>query len=751
MADSLFKKWIPKSKHSTIERMKVLLDSAPGEYLAWSRESDDLLYSPGFARLFGQDTISSYDDLQNTLEPFDAASFETVFAEYKKDPRPSELIVQTNKGRTLELLFRWGESEQYRHHVIWARDITKIHQEHENTKNAVKNKKKQVQRYKHILDALPQPIWIRENNGEISWCNQSYAQMFKTTQDKIVEDQKNILIKPEGKKEKINSSAISSSALKTGETKSIQGHGIIDGERHSFLLQEKPYTNFDFTIGIAENITWQEEFEATTERTVGAYKTIFSSLQTAVALYDPEQRLEFYNTGFAQLWQLEESWLNQKPKLGDVLEKLRETRRLPEQANFRSYKQEWLDMFTKLIDPHSDMLILPDGTVLRTQVIPHPSGGLGHIYEDVTSNIELESSYNTLMAVQKETIDNLTDGVLVYGSDARLKLWNSTFLKLWDLNPEDLEGEPHISQVFERVKNLFEEHQWEKRKAYVTRLFEDRIEDRGTFKRLDGRTLSFSSVMLPDGGTLLTYTDVTDSIRIEEALREKNIALETAEQLKTDFLAKISYQLRTPLSALIGFNDILDQEYFGPLNEKQKEYTSGMRDAGNALKNLIDDILDLTSIEAGIICLETEETKVCELLKGLKESTQDWADNKQIKLDLKCPKTIGALDIDRKRIRHAITHLIRNAVSATPEKGAITITAKKSKESVNISIKDSGDGISEEEINQIFKPFEQGESIKGGAGLGLTIVKNVIELHNGTIDIQSKEAKGTTITLSFPL
>jgi len=104
---------------------------------------------------------------------------------------------------------------------------------------------------------------------------------------------------------------------------------------------------------------------------------------------------------------LEDQWLNTGPKLGDVLEKLRETRRLPEQADFRNYKQGWLDMFTRLIDPHEDMLYLPDGTALRMLIMPHPAGGLMMTFEDVTSNLELESSYNTLIAVQRETLDNL--------------------------------------------------------------------------------------------------------------------------------------------------------------------------------------------------------------------------------------------------------------------------------------------------------------------------------------------------------
>ena len=756
--DSLFKNWLPTGKKggAQLERLKVFLDSAPGEYFGWSDKSDTLLYSPGFARLFGEDALSSHEGIQNSLEPFDAASFEATLKNYQKDPCPKELIVQTYNGRYLELSFRWGESDSLHYHVIWARDITDVHKAHQQIQKETEENNKGVKRLQHILDALPQPIWIRDSTGRITWCNSAYGESFGKTTTEIIEEQKNISIKPKGASKKVTSEAIAAKALKTGQLQTLDGYGIVKGERLSIQIQEKPYANLDITVGLAENLTWKEEIESKNKRNMSGYHTVLGSLQTAVALYDADQRLEFYNAGFSQLWQLEESWLNQKPKLGDILEKLRETRRLPEQTNFKDYKRGWTDMFTKLIDTHSDMIVLPDGTVLRTQIIPHPMGGLSHVYEDVTSNLELESSYNTLMAVQKETIDNLTEGVVVYGSDGRLKLWNHTFKELWGLNPEDLEGEPHITKIFDRTKDFFEEDFWINRKKFILSALESRVQKRSLLERKDGIIINFSSMPLPDGGMLFTYADVTDSIRVEEALREKNTALETAEQLKTDFLAKISYQLRTPLSALIGFNDILDHEYFGPLNEKQKEYTQGMKDAGQSLKNLIDDILDLTSIEAGIICLETEETEISGLLKTIKDSTQDWADNKQIRIDLKCPKTIGKINIDSKRIKHAITHLIRNAINFTPEKGTIHISAKKQKNQMLIAIQDTGDGIPQEHLNQIFKPFEKSvtteqKNISGGAGLGLTLVKNIVELHRGSIKVESVEHKGTTVTLSFPL
>lgn len=720
------KSWLKQTKDTPLDALKNILDCACHNYIAWAINDHTNIIHKNCAILLDNPNIQSYINDDTTKET-ETVEIDDCF---------------------LDLSFRTLTHNDCEYRILWVEDVTDQHLQSE----ILHTSQEVIGRHQSILDTLSQPVWMRDSNGLLVWCNKAYGDLFKKTANEIISAQKEILIKQKDGKEKKSSQEISKQSLKDKKVLSIEGYGVISGKRYYMSITEHPRSNLNMTVGMLDDLTWQEEMSVQSERNISAYQTLFSSLQTAVALYDADQRLEFYNTGFSRLWQLDESWLNQRPKLGDILEKLRETRRLPEQADFRTYKKEWTDMFTKLIEQHDDVMVLPDGTVLRTQVLPQPMGGIGHVFEDVTSKLELESSYNTLMAVQKETIDNLAEGLVVYGSDGRLKLWNQTFQKLWKFNPEDLEGEPHLTKILCRIKDFFDEETSAKRKQHILGLFEQRKDVNEIVTREDGMVIDFSSVFLPDGGMLLTYADVTDTIRVEGALREKNIALETAEQLKTDFLAKISYQLRTPLSAIIGFNEILDQEYFGTLNEKQKEYTSGMKDAGLNLKNLIDDILDLTSIEAGIICLETEDTPIQGLISSVQENTQDWADEKQIKIDISCPKTIGSLTIDRKRIRHAISHLMHNAINFTPEKGTVFLSAKKDKKNnlLLICVEDQGVGISQNDLDSLFKPFEQ-KDMSGGAGLGLTLVKNIVELHNGSIDVKSDKGQGTKISLLFPL
>ena len=511
------------------------------------------------------------------------------------------------------------------------------------------------------------------------------------------------------------------------------------------------------TLGIAYNVTREEELETQMKRYQSSNRELLEQLRSAIAIYNTDEKLEFYNSAFAQLWGFEDQWLNTRPRLGDIMEKLRETRRLPEQADFRRFKQTWLDMFTRLIEPHEDMLYLPDGTALRMLAIPHSMGGLMMTFEDVTSRLELESSYNTLIAVQKETLDNLAEAVAVYGGDGRLKLWNPAFGRLWGLNPEDLEGEPHITSIAERMRGFFTREEWQERREELIAKGLDRLMHEGRLTRANDTLVDFTTVPLPDGGVLITYTDVTDTVRVENALREKNAALEAAEQLKLDFLANVSYQLRTPLNAIMGFNEILDQEYFGSLNERQKQYTRDMRSASMRLLDLINDILDLSTLEAGYMTLQRSEVKVTEMMKSVFDLVGEWARKEKIEVEMICPKNVGTVTVDERRLQQAIINLIRNAIAFTPSGGKITLEAKRLKEGMKIIVSDTGIGIPEADRRRIFEPFERAQSgsrearlSKSGAGLGLSLVKNIVALHGGSVELESEPGKGTSVTLFLP-
>jgi signal transduction histidine kinase len=495
------------------------------------------------------------------------------------------------------------------------------------------------------------------------------------------------------------------------------------------------------------------------KRYVTANAELLEQLSTAIAIFGADQKLEFYNQSYSGLWGLEDQWLDSQPTLGDILEKLRENRRLPEQANFKDYKNSWLDMFTALMDQHQSMMYLPDGVAVRLMVAPHPMGGLMMTFEDVTSRLELESSYNTLIAVQRETLDNLGEGVAVFGSDARLQLYNPSYLTLWGLNPEDVEVNPHITKLVERKKRFFKgkKASWDGIQSRLISHAIDRNDVREKIIRSDDVILECSAVSLPDGGVMVTYRDITDSSRVQDALEEKNQALIDAEKLKTDFLANVSYQLRTPLNAISGFAEILNNEYFGEINDKQREYTQGINDATDRLASLINDILDLSSIEAGYLRLDKNPVVISEMMDSVYDLTRDWAGMETLKIKLTKPKKpIGTLIVDETRLKQAIINIIRNAINYTPGGGRIDLILDGDDDkTIAIIIKDSGIGIADEQKEKIFEPFhstKQGEegTPAPSTGLGLSLAHNIIVMHGGSIDVNSVLGEGTTVIIRLP-
>jgi len=215
----------------------------------------------------------------------------------------------------------------------------------------------------------------------------------------------------------------------------------------------------------------------------------------------------------------------------------------------------------------------------------------------------------------------------------------------------------------------------------------------------------------------------------------------------------------------MGFNEILEQEYFGPLNKRQKEYVHDIGDSGRKLLQLINDILDLSTIEAGRMTLQKSPIKVKDMMSNIKDLMDEWAKKKSLKFTLTCPANVGEIEVDERRIKQALVNIIRNAINFTPSGGELNVKASRKKDGIEITVSDTGIGISRDNQMRIFKPFERAgrgdeeETVKprqaqtsdaGGIGLGLSLVKEIIKMHDGTINLESEVNHGTTVRLFLP-
>lgn len=743
-------------------RLQAFLDAYPGAWCGFLNNGAEIVYSRSFTKILGCEKVHSLGDIQSVLSMADAAALESMFVRLRETGMTFSISVKLpSDGRMLMMTGSRGTDEtgQMNFHTLWVSDITTHGTQLETTKNELEQVKFNFRRLQAAVDALPLPLWLRRNDGTLDWCNRNYADGLKTTPADIVAGQVEYTLSPD--KNKNSADAAIKTIRQMGEQALTQGkqtierHVIVSGARKLWQISEEPLENFEGTLGTVQDKSREEELLTEAKRGATAYQELLEHLQAAVSIFNAEQQLEFYNSNFAKLWGLEEQWLNSNPKLGDILEKLRETRRLPEQADFRNYKQNILGWFTSLLKPHEDMMYLPSGDTFRMLVIPHPLGGMMMTFEDVTSRLELESSLKTMTAVQEETLNNLADGVAVYGGNGRLRLYNPAFTRIWQLNPEDVADAPHVTQLVDKFRKFFSELEWRDARDLFLAQVLNRLDKSGYVEREDEMVIAYAALPLPDGGIMITHRDVTDTVRVENALRERTAALEEAEELKLDFLANVSYQLRTPLNTIIGFNEILDNQFFGDLNNKQKEYTKGMNEAGQRLLHLVNDILDLSTIEAGMLTLEKSLVDPEILLKSLADLTAEWANSKQITMKLDIEDGLPALMADERRLKQITVNLIQNAINFTPEHGRITLSAAKEDGQLAIGVEDTGGGIEESEIGKVFAPFQKGtnaaEKARSGAGLGLTLVKNIIELHDGSVDIQSTVGIGTKVTLRLPL
>lgn len=648
-----------------------------------------------------------------------------------------------------------------------------------------------------MIDALPFPVWARSNDLRILMCNSAYAKAMDSSIADVLREQHELMSQTAKGGSGI---ALAANALSRGETQSERRHVIISGKRRLLEIKELPFKaheevakaknaekslgaaaeattgkpaeaaetasaavnevvksaneNVDISlIGFAVDVTGEEEKDTELQRHLAAHHEVMEHLGSAIAIYGADKKLEFYNRAYQRLWDAEEVFLNSKPSFGEVLEDLRTRRRVPEQADFQRYKREREALFTSLLEPHEDLMYLPDGTSLRILAVPHPFGGLMFVHENVTDRLALESSYNTLMAVQRETLDNLAEGIAVFGPDGKLRLFNPAFARIWNLSQEFLVTEPHVGDLLEQMKPLFNfGANWAEYKSEMVGYTLDRNSRTGRTERADNAIIEYLTVPLPDGAVLNSYLDVSDSVRVEQALRASNAALATADRLKSDFVANVSYQLRTPLNTITGFAEILTEQYFGTLNERQLEYTRTIKSASESLSRLINDVLDLATIEAGRMELERRPVSVAELLNEAKQMTAEWARQQSLEIIIECPSDLGTFDVDEQRMKQVLFNLISNSIKYTPAGGRIALAARREDIWIVLSILDTGIGIPESDCERVFDKFERSnlQTRQTGAGLGLSLVKSFIELHGGRIEISSDVKQGTRISCYIP-
>jgi signal transduction histidine kinase len=741
-------------------RTALILSSGERFFYYHNLATNQQWFSHKLRELLGiQKNRANFESFAEVLPETDFERLQQAVVDLKAGEEKFEIQLQTRDGLPLECFGTLRSDMGQQHLVLWWRDYSQGHEKLRRQKEEHERYKRELQMMNNALNALPFPLWIRDQELAMRFCNLAFMEALEERSDSASADQMEIYTY--GRK-------LALAAQETGKARTERRHIILEGERKLFDISEIPWGKERFLTGTAMDISELEAVSQELEHTRSMQGDLLESITSAIAIYGPDQRLQYYNQAYIRLWKLQEavSWLNSHPRYSEILELLRENRILPEQANFPAFKTQHLKLFTDLIEPHEEFFYLPDNRTIRVLAIPHSRGGLLFAYEDVTDRLALERSYNTLIAVQKQTLDNLQEGVAVFGEDGRLRLSNPVHCEMWGISREMAESNPHINDLLERNQRLYYYEDWEEFKQnFVSDMVTNQVVQK-RMERTDGKVLDMISVPLPNGQTLLNYVDITDSTLAERFLHEKNEALIEADRVKTEFLTNISYELRSPLTSISGFSEMLRQGYFGGLNEQQSEYVQNIHDATQHLMALIDDIIDIASIEAGYMQLEIATVNVPRLLEDAATLVNDRARGAGIKLETHCAKDAKTLPADENRLRQVLYNLLSNAVKYTERGGRIFLSATilpasevaepkvESAHWLAISVKDNGAGIPEAEQEAVFGKFYRAANsvrIRSGTGLGLSVVKSLIELHGGAVKLESTIGQGTEVICYLPL
>ena len=649
------------------------------------------------------------------------------------------LNLTTSNGRSIEAIGRAIGGQA----IVRIRELGGVRRELAESNLRYKTLLEETELLRDFAAAVPWPIWAKSAQGQLRYANAAYAKATEATgaADAI---HRNLELLESDQRDDVNRALDGNSAF------TARLPIVVGGERRVYDVHALRLNAG--SAGIAIDAGEASGLGAALVRMAEAHRRTLDQLSSGVAVFDGQRRLAFYNDSYRRLWDLDRAFLDGNPDDSSVLDRLRAARKLPEQPDFRAWKAKLHEAY-RAVEPAKDTWYLPDGRAVSVVTTPNPEGGVTYLFDDVTESLDLARRFDGLIRVQRETLDNLAEAVAVFGSNGRAQLFNPAFARMWKLSPDALHEQPHIETVETWCKPLFDDaNTWRTIREAITRI-ENRVEVPLKLERKDGSVLDCMTMPLPDGATMLTFQDITDTENVERALRERNEALETADQMKVDFVHHVSYELRSPLTTIIGFAHFLSDPVTGPLTPKQAEYLGYITTSTNALLAIINNILDLATIDAGAMSLNLGSIDIRKTIEAAAEGIQDRLATDRIQLKVDVGPNIGSFVGDERRVVQVLYNLLANAVGFSPQDATIGLSARRTEHSVVFTVTDSGPGIPADVKDKVFDWFESHShgSRHRGAGLGLSLVRSFVELHGGKVRVDSVVGKGTSVTCDFPI
>ncbi|MDB5681304.1 MAG: histidine kinase [Sphingomonas bacterium] len=601
---------------------------------------------------------------------------------------------------------------------------------------------------KGLIEAAPLPMWYRGPDLRLAMVNSAYVRAVEGKNAADVVARGVELIEGSGAGGPL-ASAVKARDSDRPSTATLPA--TIDGARKMLRVHDVPLpTPPGGVAGFAIDVDELEQARGGIKRFGEAQRVMLDRLSAGVAQFAADKSLTFCNEPFQRMFAMRGEWLADRPEFDRLLERMREANRLPEVRDFPGWKAERRDWFLAATGAIEESWALPGGVHLRVVGHPLPDGGLLLIFEDRTEQVQLASARDTLLRVRTATFDNLFEALGVFAGDGRLQIWNDRFRQIWGFEEEFLATHPRIDAlVTEGSTRLAQPNRAGVIAELVRSAAVGRTQRAGRVAFADGRHFEFAGVPLPDGNALFTMLDISDSRRAQQALRDRNEALEAADRVKTAFVASMSYELRTPLTSIQGFAEMMGEGYAGKLPKQADDYVGAILESVARLSALVDDVLDLAEGEQKI---ERQDVDLETLAYAAAEAVAPAAKRKSIDFAIEVAPSTGTIKGDGKKLREMIEHLLRHAVAGVGEQGRVLLHTDGDANRARIVVSDDGAGMDQAAVERAFDSFAEPavQDQSRALGLGLPLARQFAEAHGGTIQLLSEPGAGTLITVELP-
>ncbi|MEN0040248.1 MAG: ATP-binding protein [Pseudomonadota bacterium] len=741
-----------KARH---ERAQALLDAPDQRVVVWAGDETPPMCRGSLGSASGTPVeAEKFVAFGTWMAPHSAQSFEHAVERLRLHAEAFEMAVETRDGNVLEAQGRASGSYAFVRFFSLTGDRAALALLESQYTSLMAT----TDTMRTLLEAVPMPVWLRDRNEELTWANPAYVKAIDSTDLAHAVDSNQHLLDA-GDRAHVRDHIAGEDSQRSFHKRL---HATMAGDRRTVDVTAIEHDGGQ--AGLAVDMSEVEQVQSDLRRTLQGHTQTLDQLATAVAIFDSDQKLVFHNQALASLWNFDAGFLETSPSNAAFFNELRDKDRIANQPDWPKWRGELLAVH-HATEPAEHFWHLPDSRSLRVIANPHRQGGVTWVFENITEQLEMESRYIAMTQVQGETLDHLGEAIAVFASDGRLKLSNPALQSLWHLEDEQVAADTPIADIAGHCAEKLAEDEtvdeagraesalmWDELVTGVTGVSDSRDTIEGRLHLMEDLVFDYALVPLPNGQTLLSFADVSAAVSLEQTLLERNEALEAAQRLKNEFLEHVSYEFRAPLTNIKGFAEILQGGAFGPLNPKQAEYIDHIASSSGVLHTLVDNLLDLATMDAGALELDLQQLDLGDTLQTARAAVLPVLQERGVDLRIELDGDIGFMG-DADQIQKILGNLLQNAARFSPKSGTIHLEGSVQSDMVVIRVADEGPGIPADIRDTIFERFASSavRTHKRGAGLGLAVAKALAGLHGGALDLDTSVEEGATFICSLPI